>query len=682
MFELSKFKKELKITSEKILKEENNVEIHKLIEKIIIYATDAEYASVWIFDGVLLIREREDGITTLSFEKKEGLLYQCFAMQEVIVENHLSSAKGYIPHIDNPDNIKIKSKMMIPLIVRDTFIGIVTVYTSIKKKKNFTKNDLEVFEALKPLVIDGIFRMNHNSGNGILVDRRKATKNTSGFNRRKSDMIEKLESLEVKKEQRRSPEEILEITSNIVHDIRTPANGLLGFLEILGEKIEDKRLKEYISHAQKSAALIETLTTSILDGVSQKSAPVSSKGKEMVGVHRFFAEIAEVFSANMYKKNIDYTIYIDPYLPKMIELDSMKMKRVILNLIGNASKFTPEGASIAFFVVYKPERKQLHISVEDTGIGIAKEKQKDIFEAFQQAEENTKEKFGGTGLGLAICASYVKEMGGELLLKSELDKGSIFYFDIPLGKIDKTMHLEPLMNQNASICIVCDKSNTTVMNVMVKYLLQYGLAKSQMKAVSNMMNIPQDTSHLIVFENKMNDDLMSLIQSRGLKYLVVEENFLSLDAESYSEATLISQYAYYGDILYTFINNSKMPKILVVEDDRISSMLLISMLEDEYCEIDVAFDGEEGKVLLLKALNANVPYDVVYADENMPLLSGGEMIKAYKELEKSKNINSPLKTVSISGKVNESIDGGGFDFLATKPFNKKEIVAILHDCVG
>jgi len=609
-------------------------------------------------------------------------LYQCFATQDVIVNNHLSSTKGYVPHIDNPDNIKIKSKMMIPLIVRDTFIGIVTVYTSIKKKKNFTKNDLEVFEALKPLVIDAIFRMNHNSDNGLVVDRRKATKNTSGFNRRKSDMIEKLESLEVKKEQKRSPEEILEITSNIVHDIRTPANGLLGFLEILGEKIEDKRLKEYISHAQKSAALIETLTTSILDGVSQKSEPVSSKGKEMVGVHRFFAEIAEVFSANMYKKNIDYTIYIDPYLPKMIELDSMKMKRVILNLIGNASKFTPEGASIAFFVVYKPEKNKLHISVEDTGIGIAKEKQKDIFEAFQQAEENTKEKFGGTGLGLAICASYVKEMGGELLLKSELDKGSIFYFDIPLVKIDKTMHLEPLMNQNVFICIVCDKSNSMVMNVMVKYLIQFGLAKSQMKAVSNMMNIPQETSHLIVFENKMNDDLMSLIQSTGLKYLVVEENFLALDAGSYPDATLISQYAYYGDILYTFINNNKVPKVLVVEDDTISSMLLISMLEDEYCEVDVAFDGEEGKELLSKALHANAPYDVVYTDENMPLLSGGEMIKAYKELEKSKNINSPLKTVSISGKVNESIDGGGFDFLATKPFNKKEIVAILHDCVG
>jgi len=72
MFELSKLKKELEVTSEKILKEENNVEIHKLIEKVIIDATDAEYASVWVFDGVLLIREREDGITTLSFEKKRG----------------------------------------------------------------------------------------------------------------------------------------------------------------------------------------------------------------------------------------------------------------------------------------------------------------------------------------------------------------------------------------------------------------------------------------------------------------------------------------------------------------------------------------------------------------------------------------------------------------------------------
>jgi len=134
--------------------------------------------------------------------------------------------------------------------------------------------------------------------------------------------------------------------------------------------------------------------------------------------------------------------------------------------------------------------------------------------------------------------------------------------------------------------------------------------------------------------------------------------------------------------LYTFINNNKVPKVLVVEDDRISSMLLISMLEDEYCDVDVACNGEEGKELLAKALNANVPYDVVYTDENMPLLSGEEMIKGYREMENFKKPNKMLKTVSISGNVNISIDGGGFDFLATKPFNRKEIVAILHDCVG
>jgi len=682
MFDLSKLKKELELASEQIASEKDNVKIHKVVEKVIINATDAEYASIWVFDNILLTRERDDGITKISMGEKEGLLYQCFATQKVIVNNHISSAKGYVPHIDNPDNIKIKSKIMIPLIVRDTFIGIVTVYTSIMKKKNFIRHDLEVLEALKPLILDAIFRMNHNANKSVVVDRRSMTKNTRGFNRRKEDMLHKLESLEVHKEQQYSPKKILEITSNIVHDIRTPANGLLGFLEILGEKIEDKRLKEYISHAQKSAALIETLTTSILDGVSQKSEPVSSKEKEIVGVHRFFADASEVFSANMSKKNIDYTIYIDPYLPKMIELDSMKMKRVILNLIGNASKFTPEGASIGFFVMYKPEKKQLHISVEDTGIGIAKEKQKEIFEAFKQAEVDTKEKFGGTGLGLAICASYVKEMGGQLLLKSDLDKGSIFSFDIPLEKIDKTMHLEPLINQRASVCLVCDKSNSAVMNVIVKYLIQFGLAKSQMKAVSHMINIPKDTSHLIVFENKMNDDLVSFIQSKGLKHLVVEENFLSLGVRSYPDATLISQYTYYGDILYTFINNNKVPKVLVVEDDRISSMLLISMLEDEYCDVDVACNGEEGKELLAKALNANVPYDVVYTDENMPLLSGEEMIKSYREMENFKKPNKMLKTVSISGNVNISIDGGGFDFLATKPFNRKEIVAILHDCVG
>ncbi len=672
--------KKLDNVSEQLSTLANNTEIHQLISELLTSATGAEYASIWVYDGEYLVREREDGTKKISMKSKEGLLYQCFAMNETIVNNHLTSTKGYAVHIDNPDNIKIKSKMMIPINVRDTFIGIVTVYSSIATKKNFTKKDLDVFSALLPLVIDAIFKINFNNNKGLLVDRRQGDSAHSSFKRRKGDISNKLESIENR--QPIDAQKILESTSNIVHDIRTPANGLLGFLEILSEKIEDSRLKEYITNARKSALLIETLTTSILDGISDKREPVMQENKEIEGSKRFFAEVAEVFSANMYKKSITYTIYIDPELPNNLPIDEMKLKRVILNLISNASKFTPEHASISFFVIYNKKKNKLRISVEDTGIGIAKERQKEIFEAFKQAEVDTKEKFGGTGLGLAISAAYVKEMGGKLLLKSELDKGSKFYFDIPVEINDEVAPSMVVKDSDTLvISVLCDKNNMAVVNTIFQYLIKFGIEKEQIKAITSLKNIPQNTSHIIVFENKIDAEVRSYLSDNDTKQLIVEENFLSLDAQDYLDAVLISQYSHYCDLLYTFVNEEKMPKVLIVEDDSISSMLLRTMLQDEYCSVDVASDGEEGKRKLLKALSSNVPYDVVYTDENMPLLSGSEMIRQYKAEEMKKNIKNRLKVVFVSGDTNDDRQEDVFDFLALKPYKKKEIISIFNEAI-
>lgn len=677
---MSTLKEQIESASDKIATLSDNRQIHSIVGELLTSVTGAEFASVWVYDGEYLVREREEGVTSISMKEKEGLLYYCFATQEPIVNNHLSSSKGYIPTIDNPDNIKIKSKIMIPINVRDTFIGIVTVYSTIATKKSFTKKDLKSLQALLPLAIDALFKMNFNNSKGLLIDRRQGESASSSFKRRKDDIYEKLESIENKEYV--DVQKILEKTSTIVHDIRTPANGLLGFLEILGEKIEDKRLKEYVDNARKSASLIESLTTSILDGISDKSEPVTSAALEIMGSKRYFADIVEVFSANMYKKHISYTIFIDPALPNILSVDGMQLKRVILNLIGNASKFTPEYGSIDFLVRYMKKEKRLYIHVKDTGIGIAKEMQEEIFVAFKQAETDTKEKFGGTGLGLSICASYVKEMGGTLQLESQLDKGSKFYFDIPIEEANTFEH--PMLAKGIDdtfISILCDKKNMHVVNTIFRYLTHFGLAKEQVKAVATLSSVPKQTSHIVVFEHKIDNDVVAYMKNTKVKQLIVEENFLALNAQHFPHAMLISQYSYYCDILYTFVNKEHIPKVLIVEDDKISSMLLSSMLQDEYCELDIACDGEDGVKMLLKSLEADIPYDIVYTDINMPKLSGIEMINKYREKEKKKNLKKGLVTVSVSGGVNESIDAGGFDFLATKPYNKQEIVSIFHESI-
>jgi len=647
---------------------QDNREINRIVEEIIIKVTHAEYASIWIYEDQCLYREKSpENIVKISMREKRGLLYQCFAKKEEGIYNYLTSEKGYVAEVDNPDNIRIKSKIMIPLMDNEKFLGIVTAYATIKKIKKFTSEDLELFKAITPLVKKSIQIRKLNSSGGIYKEKLQ-----------ESEVLSKLKEIEESHEEQQPSEEVLQYVSNIVHDIRTPANGLLGFLEILQEQIKDARLQEYVGHARESALLISNLTSSILDGVSTKREKEVHE-PTVVNTSKYFGDIADIFSANMAKKEISYNIFIDPLLPKEIELNSMKIKRVIMNLIGNANKFTPEHGCIEFSVRYKEKEKKLHVYVKDNGIGIAPEKQEDIFKAFKQAEENTKDIYGGTGLGLSICAAYVKEMGGKLLIDSAVDEGSTFYFDLPMEIKDYAKKFTPIKDSAARITLLMHKNNLCTSNHIARYLVKMGVNVDSIKAVTSLEQVPANTSHLIVFENKLQGETFVYAKKNSIKLLVIEENFLSLDKENLDGAELISKYSDMGVTLYTYLNTKKIPKVLIVEDDKVTIHLLNTILKDEYCHIDVAGDGQEGLELLKQAWNRGVPYDIIYSDQNMPNLSGEEMLKEYYML--GKDVKKRSVAVSISGDVMKKANQHLFDVFAYKPFKKEEIISAFLNAI-
>ncbi len=659
----------------------DKIEMNNLLEQLVMDITNAERSSIWVYDNrSKLTRERKNGVREISFEDKKGLLYKCFATKEASMTNYLASEKGYAAHIDNPDDIKIKSKIMLPLIENDRFIGIVTAYSTIRQIKNFTIDDLDLLKAISPTIIDSIQKISFLSNYDYpKVDRRKRDDNPNNTHRRRStDTNKNLEKFKGSRESTKTPEELLDYVSNIVHDIRTPSNGLSGFLEILEEKIEDPRLKQYIHHAKDSANLINQLTTSILDGLSCQRDDCKSD-LEDVATFKFFADIAEIFSSNMYKKQINYNIFIDPQLPKEITVESTKLKRIIINLIGNAYKFTNENETIEFSVRYKAKDEKIHIYVKDSGIGIAKEKQEQIFEAFKQAEDDTKDKYGGTGLGLSISASYVQSLGGKLELDSELDKGSIFYFDMPIEVKNSSKKFQPIENEHINIVLLMDNKNSSVANHIARYLVKMGINIDKIDAITDRKDISDSTTHMIVFENKLSKNLLSFAKEKNYELMVVEENFLSLDKEDIGDAKLISQYGYVAETLYTFINEKRRPKVLIVDDDKISVALISSMLMDELCAIDIAYNGTDGIRLLEKALYNNTPYDIVYLDNNLPEISGEEIIRRYRESEASWDAR-PIKTISISGDAYME-ELKGYDTFVGKPFDKKLILSAYNNAI-
>lgn len=657
---------------------EDNIAINTIVENLIVTAMDSEFASLWTFNEskALLLRERsDDSVREISMLDQRGVLAKCFLTLNGGIYNYLASEKEYRPETDNPDEIRMKSKIIIPLLDDDRLVGMLTAYSSVQKIKNFDEDDMEILEAMVPFMINVIYRMHpdmkEDDSERVYIGER--------LNQESRSVAKKVEEIKETQKTVETPDTTLTFLSNTVHDIRTPANTLYGFLELLEDQIDNPRLLQYIHNAKESAQFINDLTTSILDRVSSQRERSQAKPVQ-VSPAKFFADIAEIFSANMFNKNIMFNIYIDPLLPKEIVVENVMLKRIIMNLIGNAYKFTPSKKTITFSVQYEASSQRILVSIKDTGIGIAQEKQDEIFKAFSQAEDDTGVNYGGTGLGLSISAQYVNDLGGELKLKSELDVGSTFYFNIPIKVINETETFKPVTNKKIHIGMLMDNKNVFTGKNLKHYLLSMGLDDENLSPIKSISKAPKKMTHLICFQNQLNDEITTFTQDNNIELLVVEESFLSLlQDEDKSNFTIISQYGYYANTLHSFISNNAQIKVLIVDDDRINIQLIRAMLEEEFCQIETAMDGEVALDMLKAGAKEGEPYSLVYLDKHMPKLSGTEVIDQFRTFEKKEKL-SPVFAVSISGdSVEESKKDKHFNLYVGKPFNKKEIKKTLKE---
>jgi signal transduction histidine kinase len=661
----------------------NTIEINTIVEDLVTQLLDCEFASLWIFDKdkASLFRYRDDNSVTnvISMLGQQGVLAKCFFTLSSGIFNHITSQKEYIAEVDNPDNIRIKSKVVVPIIDDDNFLGIITAYSTINKLKNFNEQDIKILEALIPFLKNAIFKIKPEMKSYINTQGSTYNNSNTYFNHHQTNHIvktvEKIQTNSLKDNKFLfDNQQVIDFVSNTVHDIRTPANTLHGFLELLENQIKDKRLLQYVHNAKESAIFINDLTTSILDKISsQRESKIAQE--EIINPTKFFANIVQSFSANMYDKQLTFNVYIDPYIPQKIKIKSLLLKRVLMNLINNAYKFTPRGKNIDVHIGYKPQSNELKIVVSDTGIGIAPEKQKEIFEAFKQANDNTKMQYGGTGLGLAISADYVSQLGGKLNLKSELDVGSSFYFSIPLNIVNNQPMYQKLSVSHIKLGIIYDKRNILGSRNILKYFMKDGLPKESVIPIRSLKNIPNDITHMICFEHLLNNAVIQVAKAKNIALLVVEENFLAMTNKKTDDFLVISQYEYYADKLFEFISSNLPIRILIADDDIINIQLLKAIMRDELCVIDTALDGKAALHKLKSALEQKNPYDIAFLDQHMPFLEGHQVLKTYKELE-SKTTNN-LYAVTISGNVqHKSIEL--FDEQISKPFNRNAILSTIQ----
>lgn len=220
-----------------------------------------------------------------------------------------------------------------------------------------------------------------------------------------------------------------EFLANMSHEIRTPMNAIIGFTELLDEQLEEPRLKTFVKTIRTAGNNLLALINDILD-LSKIEAGKLEIVKTVCNPHELFCELGDVFMMKMREKNLDFLLDIDPVIPSGLLLDSVRLRQVLFNLIGNAVKFTEQGHIRVKARTDNEDnirsKLDLLIDVEDSGIGISEDQQQRIFRDFEQSNGQDVRKYGGTGLGLSISKRLVDMMGGEISLKSRVGEGAVF----------------------------------------------------------------------------------------------------------------------------------------------------------------------------------------------------------------------------------------------------------------
>jgi signal transduction histidine kinase/CheY-like chemotaxis protein len=293
-----------------------------------------------------------------------------------------------------------------------------------------------------------------------------------------------------------------EFLANMSHEIRTPLNAILGFIEILQKEDRDRKSLSYVNIIHDSSHTLLQIIEDILDFSKIESGKLEIDAIDF-NTRKEFKVITHLFEAKCSQKDISLSLILDNSLPEFIHADPLRIKQVVSNLLSNAIKFTSNGKKIIVNITYANSR--LTVSVIDQGIGIAKDKQEHIFEAFNQEDSSTTRLYGGTGLGLSISSELVKLMGGELQLKSELGVGSEFYFTIPVSigspiKIESTDDQDIVLKGNI-LLVEDNKTNQQFMQIVLGDMeLECDVADDGLVAIEMFTNNKYD---LILMDENM-----------------------------------------------------------------------------------------------------------------------------------------------------------------------------------